>query len=177
MDVFCDYRRYGINSRRERIVGWIKIPQLRFLFVFRLASLYKNNILLKMLCRHYAIKYGYQINPGTRIGKGLYLGRWGSIVVNPLAVLGENCNLAQGVTIGQTNRGNRQGVPVIGSKVWIGTNAVVVGSIRIGNDVLIAPNSYVNCDVPNHSIVLGNPARIIPRQNATEGYINHIIES
>ena len=60
MDVFCDYRRYGINSRRERIVGWIKIPQLRFLFVFRLASLYNNNILLKMLCRHYAIKYGYQ---------------------------------------------------------------------------------------------------------------------
>lgn len=52
-----------------------------------------------------------------------------------------------------------------------------MGSIRIGNDVLIAPNSYVNCDVPNHSIVLGNPARIIPRQNATEGYINHIIES
>ena len=130
-----------------------------------------------MLCRLYAIIFDYQIIPGSRINKKLYFGHWGSIVVNPLAVLVENCNLAQGVTISQTNRGNRQGVPVIGSKVWIGTNAVVVGSIRIGIDVLIAPISFVICDVPNHSIVLGNPARIIPRQNATEGYINHIIES
>lgn len=178
MDIFCDYWRYGIKSKKGCLKGWFKIPQLRFLLIFRLASTFKNfffKLFLKILHRHYAIKYGYQIPIGTQIGKGLYLGHWGSIVINPLAILGENCNLAQGVTIGQTNRGTKQGVPVIGSRVWIGTNAVVVGKIRIGDNVLIAPNSYVNTDVPDNSIVLGNPAQIIPRQNATEGYINHII--
>ena len=57
--------------------------------------------------------------------------------------------------------------------MWIGTNAVVVGNIRIGNDVLIAPLSFVNFDVPDHSIVIGNPARIIARENATAGYIEN----
>lgn len=57
----------------------------------------------------------------------------------------------------------------------MGANAVIVGNIRIGNDVLIAPGAYVNFDVPSHSIVLGNPAKIISRENATEGYITNIV--
>ena len=68
--------------------------------------------------------------------------------------------------------GGRQGVPTIGNDVWIGINAIVVGKITIGDDVMIAPNSYVNCDVPSHSIVFGNPCIIKHRENATEGYIN-----
>ena len=59
--------------------------------------------------------------------------------------------------------------------MWVGINAVVVGKIVIGDDVLIAPGAYVNCDVPSHSIVLGNPCRIIPRENATAGYIENVV--
>lgn len=44
---------------------------------------------------------------------------------------------------------------------------------RIGDDVLIAPNAYVNFDVPSHSVVVGNPGKIISRENATEGYITY----
>ena len=51
-------------------------------------------------------------------------------------------------------------------------NAAIVVNITIRDDVLIAPNSYVNCDVPSHSIVFGNPCIIKHRENATEGYIN-----
>ena len=68
--------------------------------------------------------------------------------------------------------GGRQGTPVIGNEVWIGINAAIVGKITIGDDVLIAPNSYVNCDVPSHSIVFGNSCIIKHRENATEGYVN-----
>ena len=59
----------------------------------------------------------------------------------------------------------------MGDDVRIGSNAVVVGKIIIGNDVLIAPNAYVNFNVPSHSIVIGNPGKIISSDNATEGYI------
>jgi serine O-acetyltransferase len=55
----------------------------------------------------------------------------------------------------------------------MGANAVIVGGISIGNNVLIAPNSYVNFDVPDNSVVMGNPATIMARENATEGYINN----
>jgi serine O-acetyltransferase len=50
-----------------------------------------------------------------------------------------------------------------------------VGNIKIGNNVLIAPNAYVNFDVPENSVVIGNPAQITTNLNATQGYINHKI--
>ena len=120
-------------------------------------------------------KRGIEIFKTTKIGKGLYLGHAYNITINPNAVIGENCNLHKGCLIGQENRGARKGTPVIGDKVWIGINAVIVGRVNIGSDVLIAPNSYVNCDVPSHSVVFGNPCIIKHKDNATEGYINRTV--
>lgn len=119
--------------------------------------------------------YNCEIWPKTKIGAGLFIDHPYGITINSKSTIGINCNISKGVTIGQENRGVRKGTPIIGNEVWIGTNAVIVGKIKIGDDVLIAPNSFVNCDIPSHSIVIGNPCRIIPRQNATEGYINNRI--
>lgn len=55
----------------------------------------------------------------------------------------------------------------------MGINSTIVGAITIGDDVLIAPNSYVNCDVPSHSVVFGNPCVIKHKENATESYIEN----
>ena len=83
------------------------------------------------------------------IGKGLYLGHPYNITVASEAELGNN--------------------------VYVGINAVVVGNIKIGNDVLIAPNSYVNFDVPDHSIVIGNPAAVHIKEGATKDYVNFLV--
>ena len=120
------------------------------------------------------LRYGLEISWRTKIGKGFYLGHAFNITINPKAEIGELCNIHKGVTIGQQNRGKRQGVPRIGNRVWIGVNAAIVGNVKIGDDVLIAPNAYVNFDVPPHSVVIGNPGIIHPKANATEGYINNI---
>lgn len=121
-------------------------------------------------------RYGLEIPSTTQIGPGLYLGHAFNITVNEAAVIGANCNLHKDVTIGQENRGKRKGAPVFGDCVWVGVNATIVGAITVGDDVLIAPGAYVNCDIPSHSIVVGNPCRTIPRENATEGYINRKVE-
>lgn len=115
-------------------------------------------------------KYGLEIL-SNNIGPGLYLGHAHNINVSPLAKIGKNCNLNKGCTIGRENRGKRIGAPTLGDDVWVGSNCMVVGNIHIGNDVLIAPNAYVNFDVPDHSIVIGNPAKIIKKENATDSYI------
>lgn len=117
--------------------------------------------------------YHSDIPANVRIGKGLYIGHPYCITINKDSVIGDNCNIHQGVTIGQENRGVRKGTPIIGDCVWIGINAVIVGNIHVGNDVLIAPNTYVNRDVPSHSIVFGNPCIIKPMENATAEYINN----
>lgn len=110
------------------------------------------------------------------IGEGLYIGHAYNITINGSAKLGKNINIHKGVTIGQENRGKRKGIPTIGDNVWIGINATIVGAVSIGSDVLIAPNSYVNCDIPDHSIVFGNPCIIKHRENATENYINNKVD-
>ena len=155
-------------------------PNLHFIYVFRTSQKYSKHSILgkfwRLVLRHFQIKYGFQIYPETQIGEGFYLGHWGAVVINPKAKIGKNCNIAQGVTIAQANRGKNEGVPEIGNEVWIGPNAVVVGNIKIGSNVLIAPNAYVNFDVPDNSVVVGNPAQITSNENATLDYINRKVK-
>lgn len=107
---------------------------------------------------------------------GIYIGHAYNITINARAKIGRNCNIHKGIVIGQANRGARKGYPVIGDIVWIGINSAIVGKVTIGDDVLIAPNSFVNVDVPSHSVVFGNPCIIKHRDWATEGYVNNIKE-
>lgn len=171
--IASDRKRYQNKS------GIIKPMQERYLLAYRKAAFYKKRsirgLYYRMQLQRLSQKSGIQIPTETKIGKGLFIAHFGTIIVNPSAVIGDNVNLAPGVVIGKTNRGEKQGVPVIGSNVWIGANAVIVGNISIGDDVLIAPNAYVNTDVPSHSVVIGNPAVIHGKENATEGYINQTV--
>ena len=171
------YRYTGRYSSRLLLRNILFNPGFRFTFFMRrLAASHRLSpmrLVYKLLHRRYTFKYGIQVEARTSIGEGLCIRHFGTIIVNPRARIGKNCNIHQGVTIGQTNRGKSIGAPVIGNEVWMGPNAVIVGGITIGNNVLIAPNSYVNFDVPDNSVVMGNPATIISKENATEGYINN----
>lgn len=102
------------------------------------------------------------IAPGVRIDHG-----WG-LVINAAAVVGRNCTLFHGVTLGQRDRiaadGSRStGTPVIEDEVWIGPHAVIVGGITIGRGSRIAAGAFVTQDVPPHSLVVGNPAQVVQR--------------
>ena len=123
-----------------------------------------------------AKKNGIEFSVDNEIGYGLYIGHPYGITINPNVVIGNNVNIHKGVTIGQENRGKRKGTPRIGNKVWIGVNSTIVGNIVVGDDVLIAPNTYINCNIPDHSIVVGNPCIIKRVDNATKDYINRIVE-
>ncbi|WP_042720195.1 serine acetyltransferase [Flavobacterium sp. B17] len=173
------YRESGKWLSGLQIITKCVNPNLHFIYILRKTQKYRKKPLIgifwKLILRHYQIKYGYQIYSETEIGEGFYIGHWGALVINPKVKIGKNCNIAQGVTIGQQNRGKNAGFPVIGDEVWIGTNAVIVGGITIGHDVLIAPNAYINFNVPPHSVVMGNPGIIYPSETATEGYINNMI--
>lgn len=127
----------------------------------------------RFLFAHYKKKNMVEMSSNTKIGDGLYIGHPYGITINPDAVIGKNVNIHKGLTIGQENRGHRKGTPSIGDCVWIGVNVTIVGKITIGSDVLIAPNTYVNCNVPNHSVVFGNPCIIKHKENATVEYINN----
>jgi len=132
--------------------------------------------LKKFILKKYSKKYGLEISINAEIGRGLYLGHPYNITVGGGVRFGDNVNLHKGCTIGRENRGKREGVPSIGDNVAVGINATVIGNIHIGNDVMIAPNSFVNFDVPDHSIVIGNPGVIHHKDDATKGYVSFCVE-
>lgn len=175
-----DLYRYIKNTSFKNFIKVLNLNAgFRFIYFFRKASNYKKNSIrgfyYQFRLRILINKFGIQIYPYTKIGKGFYIGHFGTIVISPETIIGKNCNVTHGVTIGRTNRGKRKGYPKIGNSVWFGANSTVVGNIKIGNNVLIAPNAYVNFNVPDNAIVLGNPGKIIPNKKATEYYINNKI--
>lgn len=130
-----------------------------------------SNMFFRVIFLFWKSRKGIEISSRTNIGEGLYIGHPWGITINAETIIGRNVNIHKGVTIGQENRGKRKGVPTIGNDVWIGINTTIVGNITIGNDVLISPNSFINFDIPDHSIVIGN--KIIANSEATKGYINN----
>ena len=94
--------------------------------------------------------------------EGFYIENLGTIIINGKAKIGKNCNIAHGVTIGQAaNRGKLKGYPSVEDNVWIGTGSVIVGNINHGSYVSIAPNTFVNIDVPDNSFVIRSPCKIV----------------
>lgn len=147
--------------------------RVKYMVYFRLSQSTKNKLLklfyeykLYRLCR----KYGIEIKTETKIGEGFCMIHPYNITVSTFAVLGKNVNMYKGSTIGN-NTGNPFGAPVIGDCVQIGINSTVIGGITVGNDVVIAPNTFVNQDIPDHSVVVGNPCKIYHKDNATGQFI------
>jgi len=116
------------------------------------------------------------IDPQASIGPGLYIGHIGGVHINPQAVLGSNCNLAHRVTIGASAMG-REGSPVVGDDVYIGTGATLVGKIKVGNGAKIAANTLVMSNIPAGATVMGVPGRIIMRAPvAVESPVDSVAE-
>lgn len=174
---FYDYMRTTEDSSliwTHFIRDFVFQHRLRYIVYFRHSQNTKNK-LLKLFCEYKLFKlcrkYGIEVKTSTPIGKGFCMCHPYNITISPFSKIGENVNIMKGATIG-ISAGKRPGAPTIGNCVYIGINSTVVGGITIGNDVMIAPNSFVNFDVPDHSIVIGNPAKIIHKDNATKEYVN-----
>ncbi len=175
----ADLNRYSdISENRAYWKAILFHPGARFMMVYRKCKFYKKShplgIIFRIWFKLITSRFNVEIPHSSNLGKGLYFGHFMNIVINQNVVIGENCNIMQGVTIGHESRGNRKGSPKIGDRVLFGPNSVIVGNIKIGSDVLIAPLSFVNFDVPDFSVVMGNPGKIVSNKGSI-GYINKIL--
>ena len=126
-----------------------------FLFPLKLLYIVANKLFAELLC-------GMCIPADCRIGPGLYINNFQGLVINANAVLGENCSIGHGVIIGTAADGTAR-APIIGNNVFIGSRAIVIGPITIGDNVRIGANAVVNRDVPANVTVAGVPAKIVRR--------------
>jgi serine O-acetyltransferase len=170
--ILSDYKRCGIQKISIRVLFttfYIQPnPGLKFMTIFRLTQHYrrKNRILFYFFflwLRRLKVKYGFDISYRTQIGKGFYIGHFGNIVIHGDAIIGENCNISQGMTIGISNYGKKQGVPTIGNRVFIGPNAGVFGNITIGNNVTIGANAVVTDNIEDGKTILSSNMIVIDK--------------
>ncbi|EEF63165.1 serine O-acetyltransferase [Pedosphaera parvula] len=180
-DFRCDLQKYALLNQGSWWKQLLLEQGLWALLEYRIeAALQRSNLpgIIKIPMRVLMLPWRKLVEIATGIilpctaviGPGLHLPHCGFRVVNAATVIGADCCISQGVTIGVSGRGERRGVPVIGDRVYFGANAVVVGKIIIGSDVCIGANSVVNRNVLPHCTVSGIPAVTI-NNLGSEDYI------
>lgn len=174
---FQKYKKYGGNfvSILFFTQGFWAVFQYRIAnFVYRRVTLIGIRQFLLFLCllwqKIIEIATGISIPASAKIGHSFYIGHFGGITINANAILGSNCNISQGVTIGVSGLDEKRGVPKIGNNVYLGANSVIAGKIHIGDDVLVGACSLVVKDVASSSVVSGVPADVISSKGS-KGYI------
>ena len=149
------------NTRLLKV--WFNAP-LRAVLAYRFYSYIYHRwspTIAYILHNRARVKYGVDIYPQARIGPGLCLVHLGAIVIGPGSVLGERVTLQSCVTLGQKD--SSTGEPHLGSNIYVGTGAKVLGGIQIGSHVVIGANAVVIDNVPDSRVAVGIPARNFPR--------------
>jgi serine O-acetyltransferase len=109
---------------------------------------------------------GIEIHPGATIGNRVFIDHGMGVVIGETAIIGDDCTLYHGVTLGGTswNKGKRH--PTLEQGVVIGAGAKVLGPITIGKNAKIGSNAVVVKDVPENATAVGIPARILEEEKA-----------
>lgn len=102
-----------------------------------------------------------EIHPGATIGRRLFIDHGTGVVIGETAVIGDDCTLYQGVTLGGTGKDTGKRHPTLGNHVLVGAGAKVLGPITIGDNVRIAAGAVVLGDIPNDATAVGVPARVV----------------
>lgn len=173
--IASDLYRYMTSTAPKAFLRAWYITGFRYTFFMRCCKYFAAKGIIgklpyfisRVALRHYSIKYGFQIPWQTNIGPGLYIGHYGTIIVNPNASIGTNCNITDGVLLGLNGRFDDAGklirfeYPVVGNRVLLGNNSKIIGGITIGNDAFIGVNSVVTRDIPDKAVVVGVPCKVL----------------
>lgn len=161
-------RRYAMTSgsKLKRVLSCARAPGVHAVLVLRFGqwSRRRPKLLRILFDPLYAILdfvvqalWGIEIPRGAKVGPGLYIGHYGGITVSSQAVIGRDCNLSQGITIGVSGAGAKRGAPTIGDNVYIAPGARLFGRITIGNNVKIGANAVIHKDLPDNAIAVLDP--------------------
>lgn len=198
----CDFTIHQIHMKLSELITYIKSDAYRYVGranLLKIIMLYIMNTGFRYLCwmricsclrtSRFLIPFwaltelrlslvshrsGIQIPSSTTVGKGFYIGHFGTIVISSGAIIGKNVNISPGLNIGRANRGEHKGYPIIGDNVYIGPGVKIVGAVKVGNNVAIGANAVVTKDVPDNAVVVGVPAKVISFEGA-EGYVNRTV--
>ncbi len=151
-------------AARGRTEVLLTYPGLHALMLHRVAHglwLRHAKLLARMVSHQARFLTGVEIHPGARIADGVFIDHGMGVVVGETAVIEEGCILYKGVVLGGTSLERRVRHPHLGKNVIVGSNACVLGAIKVGDGARIGSGSVVIADVPEGATVVGVPGRVV----------------
>ncbi len=162
-DLKTYYDKNGCKNFIDFIAVFLFYPQLWAIIVYRIGHAVKNGWLYKLyvylLWNPIRWVTSIEIWPQATIGKNFHIIHFGTIIINPKVIIGDNCVLQGECAIGVGFDGGE--APVIEDNVKIGIGTKIIGPLRIGRNSQIAANAFVTTSIPEDVIVVGNPARVV----------------
>ncbi|MBQ0097528.1 MAG: serine O-acetyltransferase [Oscillospiraceae bacterium] len=158
-EVFSLYSGYKA-VRKYRRAHWFYEHNMKFIARY-----------LSQRARH---KTGIEIHPAAQIGNGFVIDHGMGVVIGETTIIGDNCILYQGVTLGGTGKEHGKRHPTLGNNVLVGSGAKILGPVKIGDNARIAAGAVVLNDVPADSTAVGVPARIVKLNGQKLDYLDQI---
>ena len=168
--MFEDIKSIKKNDPAAKGLEFMLYPGLHAIIAHRYIShpLYKIKLrfIARMVSQFMRFLTGLEIHPGAQISKGLFIDHGMGVVIGETAIIGKNCVMYHGVTLGGTGKHVGKRHPTIGDNVMIGTQATLLGPMVVGNNVKIgAETVIINHDVPKNCTVVGAPGKIVKENN------------
>lgn len=164
--MFEDIKAIYRNDPAARGLEPLLYPGLHAIIFHRYVAhpLYKIHLkfLARLLSQIMRFFTGLEIHPGAQIGKGFFCDHGMGVVIGETAIIGKNCVIYQGITLGGTGKHKGKRHPTLGDNVLIGAHSTLLGPIKVGDNVKIgAETVIINKDVPSNSTVVGAPGKIV----------------
>jgi serine O-acetyltransferase len=164
-------------AARSAVEILLTYPGIHALFIHRVAHglAVRGWILLPRLIAHFGRAVtGIEIHPRAEIGRRLFIDHGMGIVIGETAVIGDDCHLYQGVTLGGTSTRREKRHPTLEDHVTVGAGAIIIGAVTLGSHARIGAGSVVVSNVPPHATVVGVPGHIVAITNATNDTVERL---
>lgn len=135
---------------------------------------HKMYFLARAISQHAVKKTNIEIHPGAEIGRRFFIDHGTGVVIGETAIIGDDCTIYQGVTLGGTGKDHGKRHPTLGNNVLVGAGAKVLGPFKIGDNSNVAAGSVVLSAIPENSTAVGSPARVVKRNGIRVDKLDHI---
>ena len=152
----------SIKERDPAAKNWFYIllfyPGVKAIIYYRIARFFykiKLKFISHLIMYHVRVRFSIDIHPGCKIGKRLFIDHGTGVVIGETSIIGDDCTIYQGVSLGGTGKERGKRHPTLGNNVMVGAGAKILGNITIGDNAKIGANTVVLSDVPPASTVVG----------------------
>lgn len=164
-------------AARSNIEIMLLYPGYKAVRAYRRAHFFYNHkmfFLARAISQSAAKKTNIEIHPGATIGRRFFIDHGTGVVIGETAIIGDDCTIYQGVTLGGTGKDHGKRHPTLGNNVLIGAGAKVLGPFKIGDNSNVAAGSVVLSAIPENCTAVGSPARVVKQNGRRVDRLDHI---